>query len=283
MTPRSHSIRVIKEKLLMVMAIATAILGLFILFIIIKDVFIKGASVINWNFFTRDMRPTGVPGGGVRNAIYGTLMITGVAALIGIPTGVAAGVYLSEWGRHTRLGAVIRFCVNILMGVPSIIIGIFIYALIIMRIKHGSGYAGSVALSIIMIPVIARTTEDMLRMVPDHLRESALALGTPRWKATIQILFRAAKSGLITGIILSLARVSGETAPLIFTARFSQFWPSDLNKETANLTMTIYNYAPQPYDDLVKIAWGASLLVMGAVLIITIITRIVFADRMNKK
>lgn len=265
------------------MAIATAIFGLFILFIIIKDVFLKGASVINWNFFTRDMRPAGVPGGGVRNAIYGTLMITGVAALIGIPTGVAAGVYLSEWGRHTKLGSVIRFGVNILMGVPSIIIGIFIYAVIIVRIKHGSGYAGAIALSIIMIPVIARTTEDMLRMVPDHLRESALALGTPRWKATIQILFRAAKSGLITGIILSLARVSGETAPLIFTARFSQFWPSDLNKETANLTMTIYNYAPQPYDDLVKIAWGASLLVMGAVLIITIITRITFADRMNKK
>ncbi|MBN2722721.1 MAG: phosphate ABC transporter permease PstA [Deltaproteobacteria bacterium] len=259
-----------------------AFLGLFILFIIIKDVFIKGIDAINIDFFTENMRPAGIKGGGVKNAIYGTLMITLISSIIGIPVGVSAGVYLSEWGRDTILGKVIRFGVNILMGVPSIIIGIFIYALIITRIKHGSGIAGALALSIIMVPVISRTTEDMLRMVPDTLRESALALGTPRWKITVSILFRAAKSGMITGVLLSIARVSGETAPLIFTARFSQFWPENLNSDTANLTMTIYNYAPQPYNDLVQIAWGASLLIMGGVLIITIGTRMLFSDRLNK-
>ncbi|MGM0596504.1 MAG: phosphate ABC transporter permease PstA [Myxococcota bacterium] len=275
MKKRSPLTRLVIDKIIKSLSIIAAIAGILILLIIIKDIFFKGINAIGFDFFTNNMRPPGVAGGGVKNAIYGTLMITLVSTLIGVPVGMMAGVYLSEYGRNTRFGKIIRFSLNIMMGIPSIIIGIFFFSIMIIPLGHGSGYVGAFALSVIMIPIITKTTEEMLKLTPDSLRESALALGIPKWKMIISILFRSSKSGLLTGILLAVARVSGETAPLIFTARYSQYWPDDLNRETANLTMTIYNYAGQPFDSMVETAWGAALLVMGAVLLLTIISRFI--------
>lgn len=216
--------------------------------------------------------------GGVANAILGTFLITILAAALGVPTGLFAGVYLSEFGKYTRLGSLVRFSVNVMMGVPSIIVGLFVYTILVLPFGHFSGYAGAVALAIIMMPVASRTTEDMLNLVPNALRESALALGAPRWRTTLGIVFRAAKTGLITGVLLAVARISGETAPLLFTAMGSQYWPRSLNEPTANLTMTIFNYAMSPYADWQEKAWGASLLIMTGVLILTIVARILVKE-----
>jgi len=279
MKPRPHTGRVIKDRIVRVLSVLAALGGIVLLFLIIKDVAVKGLAAIGVDFFTHDMTPAGIPGGGVRNAIYGTVMITLIATAIGVPTGLAAGVYLSEYGRGTRAGRLVRFMLNVLMGIPSILVGVFFFAFLIVSMGHGSGVVGALALAVIMIPIVAITTEEMLLLVPDSVREAALALGAPRWRVTLSILFRSARSGLITGILLAVARVSGETAPLIFTARFSQFWPDTLHRDTANLTMTIYNYAGQPFDDLVRTAWGASLLVMFAVLVLTVVTKTLVSGR----
>lgn len=217
--------------------------------------------------------PPGIPGGGVANAILGTLLITALATLIGVPTGLLAGIYLSEFGSRSRLGALVRFSTNVMMGIPSIIVGLFAYAIIVIPMRSFSGYAGAVALAIIMFPIVARTTEDMLTLVPNSLRESALSLGAARWKVTLSVVFRAAKAGIITGVLLAVARVSGETAPLLFTALNSPHWPKSMGQPVANLTVTIFNFAMSPYRDWQKIAWGASLLIMVAVLVLTIFAR----------
>ena len=199
--------------------------------------------------------------------------MTVLAMLIGVPIGMLAGVFLSEFGRGTRFAEWVRFCSNILMGIPSIIIGVFVYIIMVVPMKNFSGYAGAVSLAIIMLPVITRTTEDMLNLVPNALRESALALGAPRWKVTLGVVFRAARTGLITGTLLAVARVSGETAPLLFTALNSPYWPGSLNEPTANLTVTIFNYAMSPYPDWQAKAWGASFLITAGVLGATVFTR----------
>jgi phosphate transport system permease protein len=210
--------------------------------------------------------------------MLGTALITGVATIIGVPLGLLAGVYLAEFGRHSRLATVARFMANVLIGMPSIIIGVFVYALLVMG-RGFSGLAGAVALAIIMLPVVTRTAEDMLNLVPNALRESALALGAPRWKVTLGIVFRAAKAGLLTGVLLAVARVSGETAPLLFTALNSEYWPESLFQPTANLPVTINTYAAQPADDLLARAWGASLVITVAVLCITVIARLLLKAR----
>jgi len=250
-----------------------ALVGIAMLAWILGTVILKGIGAINWEFFTELPAPPGLPGGGLANAIIGTLAITALAVVIGVPIGLAAGVWLAEFGQQSKRAETIRFACNLLMGTPSIIIGVFVYILLVVTTGQFSGVAGAVALAIIMLPVVARTTEDMLILVPSALREAALALGVPRWKTTLSIVFRAARNGLLTGILLAIARVGGETAPLLFTALNSPYWPESVNEPTANLTVTIFNYAMSPYDDWQALAWGASLLITVSILGTTIITR----------
>jgi len=258
---------------------ASALLGILILFWILYVVLARGLGALNLAFFTELPTPPGIMGGGLANAIVGTLALTAVATLIAVPAGLMAGIYLAEFSDDSKVGDYSRFSANVLMGMPSIIVGIFAYTLVVVPLGHFSGYAGALALAILMLPVITRTTEDMLRLVPNTLRESALALGAPRWKVTLAIVFRAAKSGLITGILLAVARVSGETAPLLFTALNSPYWVSSLNQPTPNLTVTIFNYAMSPYPDWQQKAWGASLLITFGVLILTISARFLLRER----
>jgi phosphate transport system permease protein len=258
---------------------ASALLGILVLFWILYVVLARGLGALNLAFFTQMPTPPGIMGGGLANAIAGTLGLTAVATLIAVPMGLMAGIYLAEFSDDSKAGDFSRFSANVLMGMPSIIVGIFAYTLVVVPLGHFSGYAGALALAILMLPVITRTTEDMLRLVPNTLRESALALGAPRWKVTLGIVFRAAKSGLITGILLAVARVSGETAPLLFTALNSPYWFSSLGEPTPNLTVTIFNYAMSPYPDWQQKAWGASLLITFGVLIMTILARFFLRER----
>lgn len=273
MKPRSLQRRKVTDTAIRVLSGLAALFGIAMLGWILGTVLVKGAGAINWSFFTELPAPPGLPGGGLANAIVGTLYITFLAVLIGVPVGLAAGIWLAELGKESKLAESVRFGANLLMGTPSIIIGVFVFVLMVMTTGHFSGLAGAVALALIMLPVVARTTEDMLVLVPSALREAALALGVPRWKATLGVVFRAAKTGLLTGILLAVARVSGETAPLLFTALNSPYWPSSINEPTANLTVTIYNYAMSPYDDWQTLAWGASLLIAVSVLGTTVLTR----------
>ena len=250
-----------------------ALFGMAMLGWILSIVILKGMPAINWQFFTELPAPPGMPGGGLANAILGTLLITLAAVLMGVPIGLAAGVWLAEFGQQSKTAEAVRFAANLLMGTPSIIIGVFVYVAIVMTTGHFSGISGAVALAIIMLPVVARTAEDMLALVPSALREAALALGVSRWTATLGIVFRSAKTGLLTGILLAVARVSGETAPLLFTSLNSPYWPESFNEPTANLTVTIFNYAMSPYEDWQTLAWGASLLIAASVLGTTVISR----------
>jgi phosphate transport system permease protein len=258
---------------------AAALLGILILFWILYVVLARGLGALNLAFFTQLPTPPGIMGGGLANAMVGTLALTAVATLIAVPVGLLAGIYLAEFSDGSKAADYSRFSANVLMGMPSIIVGIFAYTLVVVPLGHFSGYAGALALAVLMLPVITRTTEDMLRLVPSTLREAALALGAPRWKVTLAIVFRAARSGLITGILLAVARVSGETAPLLFTALNSPYWFGSLNEPTPNLTVTIYNYAMSPYPDWQQKAWGASLLITFGVLIITVLARFFLREK----
>jgi len=273
MKEKSIAGRRFRDLLVRGLACLAAVIGIAFLAWILYVVMAHGLGAINWDFFTERPAPPGMEGGGMGSAIVGTLVLTGLAMLIGVPIGLLAGVYLAEFGGHTRLGECVRFTTNMLMGTPSIIIGVFVYIIMVVPMKNFSGYAGAVSLAIIMLPVVTRTTEDMLQLVPSALRESALALGAPRWKVTLGVVFRAAKNGLITGILLAVARVSGETAPLLFTALNSPYWLSSLNEPTGNLTVTIFNYAMSPYPDWQAMAWGASFLITAGVLSATVFTR----------
>jgi phosphate transport system permease protein len=258
---------------------ASALLGILVLFWILFVVLGRGLGALSLTFFTHLPTPPGMLGGGLANAMVGTLVLTLVATVITVPLGLLAGVYLAEFSGESKIADYSRFSANVLMGMPSIIVGVFAYSLVVVPLGHFSGYAGVLALSVLMLPVIARTTEDMLRLVPNTLRESALALGAPRWKVTLVIVFRAAKAGLITGILLAVARVSGETAPLLFTALNSPYWFSSLSEPTPNLTVTIFSYAMSPYADWQQQAWGASLLITFGVLIFTVLARFVLREK----
>jgi phosphate transport system permease protein len=258
---------------------ASALLGILILFWILSVVIRRGLGAFNLAFFTHLPTPPGITGGGLANAMVGTLALTAAATLMAVPVGLLAGIYLAEFSDNSKIGDYSRFSANVLVGMPSIIVGVFAYSLVVLPLGHFSGYAGALALAILMLPVITRTTEDMLRLVPNTLRESALALGAPRWKVTLVIVFRAAKGGLLTGILLAVARVSGETAPLLFTALNSPYWSSSLSGPTPNLTVTIFNYAMSPYPDWQQQAWGASLLITLAVLLLTITARFLLRER----
>lgn len=276
MKARSRKLRGATEKAVEFVSTTSALVGVFALFWILYEVLRKGASAFNLTFFTKLPTPPGVPGGGLANAIVGTALITALATLLGVTVGIIGGVYLAEFGKGTKLADTVRFTANVLMGIPSIIIGVFVYTFMVLPVGHFSGYAGAVALAIIMLPVTARTTEDIMSLVPNELRESALAIGAPRWKVIFDVVFRSAKTGLLTGVLLAVARVSGETAPLLFTALNSPYFPKSLNEPTANLTVTIFNYAMSPYEDWQRTAWGASLLIMLGVLAVNITTRVMF-------
>jgi phosphate transport system permease protein len=279
MIPRPATGRRMVNLLVNIAASLAALAGITILLWISLILALKGLPALNITFFTQLPTPAMVPGGGLVNAILGTLLLTVLATLMAVPVGLLAGVCLGEFGYQSKLADLSRFAANVLTGMPSIIVGIFVYGMLVLTLGHFSGFAGAVALAIIMLPVVARTTEDMLRLVPDPLRESALAIGAPRWRVTVSIVFRAARSGILTGILLGVARVSGETAPLLFTALNSPYMMNSLFQPTPNLTVTIFNYAMSPYEDWQRLAWGASLFITAAVLALNLLARLVFGER----
>jgi phosphate transport system permease protein len=249
-------------------AIAAAVLVILPLLAIFLYLLVKGVSSLNWAFLTQLPKPPGEVGGGMANAIVGSAMILAIASLVGIPMGIGAGIYLAEYGRNL-FGDVVRFTSDVLNGVPSIVIGIAVYSLIVVRQKHFSALAGSLALAIMMVPTVARATEEMLLMVPNNVREAALGLGIPKWRTTLSITLRTASGGVITGCMLAFARVAGETAPLLFTTLGNQYWSKSLNQPTAALPLQVYTYALSPYDDWHKQAWAGALI-----LIIMIVTAV---------
>jgi len=273
--------RKLTNTLMEVVSGVAAAVGLAALAWILVVVLRHGAAALNWTFLTGLPSPPGGSGGGLANAIVGTLMMTLVGCVIGVPVGMLAGVYLAEYGKGRPFATAVRFLVNVMMGIPSIIIGLFVYTILVLPIGHFSGWAGAVSLALLVLPVVARTTEDMLALVPNPLRESTLALGVPHWRATLQITFRAAKTGLLTGVLLSVARVSGETAPLLFTALNSPYMPHSLAGPTANLTVTIFNYAMSPYANWQEAAWGASFLITIGVLALTVTSRALIRERVR--
>lgn len=232
----------------------------------------KGASSLNLAFFTQIPKPVGEEGGGMANAIYGSAILLGLASLIGVPIGIGGGVFLSEFGRGTKLANAIRFTADVLNGVPSIVMGIAAYSLVVVPMHHFSAFSGGVALGIMMIPTVCRTTEEMLLMVPHVVREAALGLGVPNWRSVLSITVKTASPGIITGCMLAFARVAGETAPLIFTAFGNAFWSTNLNREIAALPLQIYVYAISPYDDWHRLAWaGALVLIVLIVLAVSLV------------
>jgi phosphate transport system permease protein len=254
-------------------------LGMIFLFWILSVLMIKGFSSIDLALFTQSTPAPGSDGGGLANAIVGSLLLVVCCTLISTPVGVLAGLYLSEYGDRSKVAAVTRFVTDIMLSAPSIVIGLFVYAFVVAQVRHFSGWAGTIALALIAVPVVVRTTENMLRLVPGSLREAAYALGTPKWKVAFYITLRAAKSGVMTGILLALARVSGETAPLLFTALNNQFFSTNMNAPMANLPVVIFQFAMSPYDNWVGLAWGGALLITFAVLGLNILARVVFRDK----
>jgi len=253
----------------------TAVLALVL---ILGNLIAKGASSIDWTFFTRSPVPAGQSGGGVANAIAGTGIIVGVAALIGVPIGVGAGLYLAEYGSG-RLGFFVRFIADVLNGTPSIVVGIVAWTFIVRPTGHFSALAGSVALAILMIPMLARTTEEMVRLVPHSLREAALALGYPRWRTSLKVVARTAMGGIVTGCLVGIARIAGETAPLLFTALGNLNFTVNVNQPMQTLSLQIYVYATGPFDEWHRIAWASALVLMGLVLIISLAARWVTRQR----
>lgn len=266
-----HQKRKLISSFMTTLTAACAVFAIAILLIILAYIFVRGISAINLEFLTDTPKPVG-EGGGIGNAIVGSVLMTALATLIGLPIGVGAGVYLAEFGQNW-FGNTVRFVSDTLIGVPSIITGIFIYTLIVLPMGRQSGLAGAVALAIIMIPIVARTTEEMIKLVPNSMREGALALGAPQWRVTWNIVMPAAASGIATGAILAIARISGETAPLLFTALNSRFYNYFFDQPMSSLTVQIYNYATGPYDIEHQMAWAATLILVTLILVINILVR----------
>jgi phosphate transport system permease protein len=262
---RHHRYRKLKSDLMVGMTVLATVIALVPLFLVLGYLLNKGAASVNWDFFTKMPAPVGQTGGGMANAIVGTFELVGLASLMGIPIGVGAGIYLVE-NRGRWLAHVIRFAADVMMGVPSIVIGIFGYAVLVRPIGGFSTLAGAVALAIIMIPLVTRTAEEMILLVPDELREAALALGVPRWRTTVSVVVRSAMSGIATGVILAIARISGETAPLLFTAFGNRFWSTSLTQPISSLTVQVYTYAISPFADWQRQAWAGALVLTAIVL-----------------
>jgi phosphate transport system permease protein len=271
--------RLLGHRIGIALSVLAMAIGLAFLAWILWTLLANGLSAISALMFTGDTPAPGGEGGGLRNAIVGSLMMVGLSTLISTPIGILAGIYLAEYGATSRFGQLTRFVTDIMLSAPSIVIGLFVYALYVANVKHFSGYAGTIALSLIAIPVVVRTTDNMLRLVPNSLLEAAFALGAPRWKVAMLVRLRAVKAGVITGVLLALARISGETAPLLFTALNNQFYSTDMNAPLANLPVVIYQFAMSPYDDWRNLAWGGALLVTFTVLFLNILSRTVFTQK----
>jgi phosphate transport system permease protein len=254
-------------------------LGLAVLLWILFVLFANGFAALDWNIVSQDTPAPGTEGGGLRNAIVGSLLMVGLAVLVATPVGILAGIYLTEFGDQSKTAALTRFVTDIMLSAPSITIGLFVYAIAVATVGRFSGYAGSLALTLIAVPVVMRTTENMLRLVPGSLREAAFALGAPRWKVSLAVTLRAAKSGVITGVLLAIARISGETAPLLFTALNNQFFNDDMSKPMANLPVVIFQFAMSPYDNWIRLAWGGALLITLTVLVLNILARVFFREK----
>jgi phosphate transport system permease protein len=271
--------RVLANRIGLTLSMMAMALGLFVLLWILAILLKNGFSALDWAMFTESTPAPGSEGGGLANAIVGSLIMVAFTACVSTPIGIFAGVYLAEYGDQSKTAELTRFVTDIMLSAPSIVLGLFVYALYVAQVKHFSGWAGSMALSMIAIPVVVRTTENMLRLVPGSLREAAFALGAPRWKVASLITLRAARSGVITGLLLALARISGETAPLLFTALNNQFFSLDMNAPMANLPVVIYQFAMSPYDNWVRLAWGGALLITLTVLLLNIVARVYFRDK----
>jgi phosphate transport system permease protein len=256
-------------------------IGLVALIWILAVLLWKGFAAIDMNLFFQSTPAPGTPGGGLANAIVGSLLLVGLCALISTPIGILAGIYLAEYGKVSKFAGLTRFVTDIMLSAPSIVIGLFVYAIAVATVGNFSGWAGTLALSLIAIPVVVRTTENMLNLVPTPLREAAAALGAPKWKVSLSVVLRAAKSGVITGILLAVARVSGETAPLLFTALNNQFFSMDMGAPIANLPVVIFQFAMSPYEDWVSLAWGGALLITFSVLALNILARVVFREKVQ--
>ena len=274
-----------KRKLVNVVALMLSLsamaFGLFWLIWILFTTFQLGISGLSWDLLTKMTPPPGGQGG-LANAIAGSLLMVALATLIGTPIGILTGVYLAEYGAKTLLGQTTRFINDILLSAPSIVIGLFVYAIIVARVGNFSAYSGVIALALIVIPVVVRTTENMLLLIPNTLREAAFALGAQRWKVITQVTLRASSAGILTGILLAVARIAGETAPLLFSALSNQFWSMDLNEPMANLPVTIFKFAMSPYTDWQQLAWAGVFLITMSVLALNILARVLFRDQSSR-
>jgi len=269
------------DKLALVLSMLAVVLGLSALLWILWTLFSNGLAALTLNFFTQSTPAPGTEGGGMANAIVGSLLMVGIATLVSTPIGILAGIYLAEYGDQSKFASTTRFVLDVMLSAPSIVVGLFVYALAVATLRHFSGWAGTLALALIAVPVIVRTTENMLRLVPGSLREAAFALGAPRWKVAIVVTLRAVRGGVVTGVLLALARITGETAPLLFTALNNQFFSLNMSGPMANLPVVIYNFAMSPYENWQSLAWGGAALIALVVLGINIAARLVFSDKVQ--
>ena len=273
--------RLVMNRFNLAMSLLAMAFGIAFLLWILYTLAASGFQAFGVALFSQMTPPPGSKGG-LLNAIVGSLIMAGVGTAIGTPVGILAGIYLAEYGSRGWLAPATRFVNDILLSAPSIIIGLFVYQVYVFQVKHFSAWAGAFALALIVIPIVIRTTENMLRLVPDSLREAAFALGTPQWKVVLMVTLRSARAGVITGVLLAVARIAGETAPLLFTALNNQFWTTDLNAPMANLPMVIFQFAMSPYNDWQRLAWAGSLLITLAVLVLNILARVFFRQRLPK-
>ncbi len=274
-----HRKRKVVNAVALMLSLGAMAFGVFWLIWILIETFRLGIGGLTWSVFTEMTPPPQADVGGLANAIFGSLVMSALATLLGTPIGVMAGIYLAEYGQKTWLGHVTRFINDILLSAPSIVIGLFIYAVVVARFKSFSGIAGVLALTLIVIPVVIRTTENMLSLIPNALREAAYALGTPKWKVIASVTLKSARAGVLTGILLAIARISGETAPLLFTALSNQFWTSDLSQPMASLPVTIFKFAMSPYENWQKLAWAGVFLITLSVLLLNIAARVFFRNK----
>lgn len=268
-----YRIRRVKSSFVMGLCWAASAVGISVLFVILGTLIYRGVGTLSLDVFTQDVPPPGASGGGLKNAIVGSLILTFLGTAIGTPIGVLAGTYMAEYGRHTRIAQVVRFINDILLSAPSIVMGLFVYGIMVRPMGHFSGIAGAVSLAVLVIPIVVRTTENMLLLVPNQLREAASAIGLPRSLVIRHVAYKAAMAGMITGVLLAVARISGETAPLLFTALNNQFFSTDLNAPMSSLPAVIFQFALSPYDRWQDLAWTGALLITAAVLTLSILAR----------
>ncbi|WP_312120471.1 phosphate ABC transporter permease PstA [Pantoea vagans] len=274
---KMQSWRSTKNKIALSLSLLTMAFGLFWLVWILFTTVSRGVDGLSWSLFTESTPPPNTAGGGLANALAGSGLLIFWSTFFGTPLGIMAGIYLAEYGRKSALSEVIRFINDILLSAPSIVVGLFVYTLVVSQMQHFSGWAGVIALALLQVPIVIRTTENMLRLVPDSMREAAYALGTPKWKMISAITLKASVSGIITGVLLAIARIAGETAPLLFTALSNQFWSTDMMQPLANLPVTIFKFAMSPFAEWQSLAWAGVLIITLCVLLLNIVARVVFA------